>query len=70
MSIRHEIKDFDDLDISDDGTEIEVLFSHNHNGNQYVDIPIEMIVELLERHNAKKEAKPRIWTMHKRESKP
>ena len=51
MSIRYEIKDFDDLDMSDDGTELEVLFTHNRNGNQYVDIPVKMIVELFEKYN-------------------
>lgn len=47
MSIRYEINDIDDLDISDDKTELEVLFCSNYQGNQYVDIPIEMIKECL-----------------------
>jgi len=53
MSIRYEIKDFDDLDISDDGTEMEVLFNHTHNGNNYVDIPIEMVLDLLRQQLAR-----------------
>jgi len=47
MSIRYEIKDIDDLDISDDKTELEIMFCANRQGNHYVDVPIEMIRKLL-----------------------
>lgn len=53
MSIRYVVKNKDDVELSDDGTEIEVLFKTDNSGNYYVDIPVEFIVELIERRKMK-----------------
>ena len=42
MSEWYEIKNQEDIELSEDGESIEVLF-----GNQYVDIPIEFIIKVL-----------------------
>jgi len=47
MSIWHEIKNPEDLEISEDGKTIEVLFNSDRFGNFYVDIPIIFIKTLL-----------------------
>lgn len=47
MSIWHEIKDQDDVQLSDDKQTLEVCFGHDHNGNLYADIPIEFIKHAL-----------------------
>jgi len=51
MSIWYEIKDQEDVELSDDGTSIEVLYKSDLSGNHYVDIPIEFIKPLLEDSN-------------------
>ena len=47
MSIRYTIKDRDDIELSDDGKEVEVFLYSDLNGNYYVDIPIEFLNEIL-----------------------
>lgn len=47
MNIRYEIKDWKDIEISVDGTELEILFTHDNFGNHYVDVPIELIKKHL-----------------------
>ena len=48
MSIWYEIKDGSNVELSADGTTVEVLFNTDYNGNNYVDIPIEFIKKALE----------------------
>ncbi len=43
MSVWHEIKNQSDVELSDDGKTIEVCYGHDHNGNLYVDIPVEFV---------------------------
>ena len=43
MSIWHEIKDQEDVQLSDDGKTIEVCYGSDNQGNLYVDIPIEYV---------------------------
>lgn len=47
MSIWHEIKEQEDVELSEDGKTVEVCFGHDHNGNLYVDIPIEFVKSVL-----------------------
>ena len=48
MSIWYEIKDPDDIEISEDGKDFDVLFKDDFvNGNYYITIPIEMIKKRL-----------------------
>ena len=49
MSTWYEIKEEEDIEISDDGKTLEVWFNADFTGNYYVDIPIEMIVKILEK---------------------
>ncbi len=43
MSLWHKIKNQDDVEISDDGETLDVLFSSDDSGNNYVEIPIRFI---------------------------
>jgi len=47
MSLWYEIKNKDDVELSEDGTEVDVLFNSDGFGNQYISIPVEFLVELL-----------------------
>ena len=47
VSIWYEIKDPDDVDLSDDKRSVDVLFNHDHNGNNYVTIPVKFLFKLL-----------------------
>lgn len=52
MSIWYEIKDIEDVEISNDGKTLEVLYHTDNQGNWYVDIPIEFVKQRLEEANA------------------
>ena len=43
MSIWHEIKKQEDVELSEDGKTLEILYKHDHNGNKYIEIPVEFI---------------------------
>ncbi len=47
MSEWYEIKDQDDVELSEDGKSIEILFNTNKFGNQYVDIPLNFIMRTI-----------------------
>lgn len=47
MSIRYQILESEDIELSEDGKEIEVLFKSDRNGNNYVDIPVDFVKGLL-----------------------
>lgn len=47
MSEWYEIKNQDDIEISEDGKMLEVLFNTNQFGNQYIEIPIKFIAKIL-----------------------
>jgi len=49
MSEWFEIKDPDDVDLSDDGNFVHVLFETNRNGNRYVEIPVSVVNRALGR---------------------
>lgn len=48
MSIWYEIKEQDDVELSDDKKTLEVCYEHDHNGNLYIDIPIEFVKHALD----------------------
>jgi len=43
MSVWYQITDQEDIEISEDGKTLHVLFHTDHSGNIYVEIPIEFI---------------------------
>jgi hypothetical protein len=47
MSTWYEIEDSDDIDLSDDGSEVHVLFMSDDTGNHYVSIPVDLLKKLL-----------------------
>ena len=47
MSLWYEIKDQDDVSLSDDGKTIYVCFNGNHNGNIYVEIPVGFVIKAI-----------------------
>ena len=47
MSAWRRITDKDDVQLSDDGTTIDVLVDTNEFGNEYIEIPVERIKALL-----------------------
>ena len=48
MSEWIEIKDPEDVELSEDGKHIEVLYNYNAFGNQYIEIPVEYIKNVME----------------------
>lgn len=48
MSLRYPVQDPENVEISEDGGELEILFNTDYNGNNYVDIPIEIIMSRVE----------------------
>ena len=52
MSEWYEVKDADDIEISEDGKFVDILFDTNDFGNCYVIVPVEMIVKLLAEEEA------------------
>jgi hypothetical protein len=49
MSIWYEIKDKEDVHLSDDGKELQINFDSDHNGNIWVSVPIELINNLIKK---------------------
>ena len=47
MSEWFEITDHGDVELSEDRETIEILFNNNENGNQYIDVPVEFIRQVL-----------------------
>ncbi len=47
MSIWYDIKNSEDVSLSEDGKSLQVCFDSDHNGNIWVDIPLELITPLL-----------------------
>ena len=47
MSLWYTIEDPEDVEISENGKTLDVLFHSDDSGNHYVEIPIEFIKSLL-----------------------
>jgi len=47
MSTRRIIKKQEDVELSEDGKTLEVLYEFDYNGNNYIDIPIEFVQQAL-----------------------
>lgn len=47
MSLWKQIKNQEDVELSEDGKTIEVLYEFDHNGNNYIEIPVEFIKNVL-----------------------
>lgn len=48
MSEWFKIKEQDDVEISEDGKTLEIWFNSNNFGNQYVEVPIEFVKNILD----------------------
>ena len=55
MSEWIEIKSLEDIELSEDGKHIEVLYNTNMWGNQYIEIPVEFITNALKLPNGRPE---------------
>lgn len=53
MSIWYEIKNIDDVEVSEDGKEIDVLYNNDLQGNYYVSIPIDFARKVLKDFDSK-----------------
>jgi len=47
MSKWHDITDQEDVSLSEDGTELQVCFDSDHDGNIWVAIPIEFVKQAM-----------------------
>ncbi len=47
MSKWHDITDKDDVSISEDGKSLQICFDSDHNGNIWVEIPLELLPDKL-----------------------
>lgn len=47
MSEWYEVKDPDDVELSEDGKIVQILFDTDINGNCYVEIPVKILINLL-----------------------
>lgn len=43
MSVWYQIKDGDDVELSEDGKTLDICFLEDHNGGNYIEIPVEFI---------------------------
>lgn len=57
MSTWQEIRNKSCVEISSDGETIEVLYNHDHNGNNYIEIPIEFVISLVKERAIMEEKK-------------
>ena len=57
MSYWHRVDEKEDVEISDDGIDIEILFLSDHQGNHYVEIPIELVKKVIIEHELKQNQK-------------
>lgn len=48
MSIWYEVKNKEDVSISEDGKTVEILFKSDNQGNYYVDVPIDFLEQEIE----------------------
>ena len=49
MSVWHEIKNSEDVELSEDGSSIEILYRSDKSGNYYVDVPVEFLMDKIKR---------------------
>ncbi len=47
MSYWYEITGKEDVDLSDDETEVHILFKSDREGNHYVSVPVEILQDLI-----------------------
>ena len=47
MSEWHEVKDPADVELSDDGQSVDILFDTDPNGNHYVTVPLDMLAQFF-----------------------
>jgi len=47
MSEWYKIKDQADVELSEDGKSIEIMFNTNYSGSQYIEVPVEFIKRVL-----------------------
>jgi len=54
MSTWRKVKDRDDVEVSEDGKTLDILYMFDHNGNNYVEVPIEFVRDALKVYDEKK----------------
>lgn len=47
MSIWYEVKDPENIDLSEDGKSVQILYNEDYNGNCYVEVPVELLTRLF-----------------------
>ena len=62
MSTWYEIENEDDVELSEDGTSIEILFHFDKTGAHYVDVPVEFIKTCMDELRRRREKEPKIKT--------
>ena len=60
MSIWHTVKESDDVQLSDDKKTLEVLLNSDHNGNNYIEIPVEFVIDKISA-NMKHAIRELVW---------
>lgn len=50
MSIWYKVKEQEDVELSVDGKTLDVCFLEDHNGGNYVEIPIEFVKKVMPDH--------------------
>ena len=62
MSTRRTIKKQEDVELSEDGKTLEVLYEFDYNGNNYIDIPIEFVQQALPPQTEEAVIDPNYWS--------
>jgi len=47
MSIWHDVEKQEDVDMSEDGKELHIMYDYDDSGNKYVSVPIELVLEAI-----------------------
>jgi len=47
MSTWYDIQKQEDVEVSENGTELHILFDYGRFGNKYVSVPIELVLEAI-----------------------
>ena len=47
MSIWYDVEKQEDVDMSEDGKELHIMYDYDDSGNKYVSVPIELVLEAI-----------------------
>jgi len=57
MSTWYNVKEQEDVEVSNDGETLDILFATDEWGNKYVEIPIEFVKKALEEYDKERNKK-------------